>query len=347
MAEDHKDVGFIFDSKDLERTKYFNMDGGLAIHVDVWVESFDDQRFWLAHFPKTKNFKFFPKSPDKKKGRDNKRSTGCDRLLKLERTGVIKLGRSQIFCLDSDDSHLKAFLPGYTSLKHPRPHVYSTIVYSMENVVLQPALLDRTFETVTGASVDSLKTKPSDMLVKVSQLSHELLLLIAFYEVVLRVPRDRKRYKDRYLSLLDSLAKFDPGFEIKNCKIFTRFSLGLETLRSDVADFIAASGKLADFNAYKQSMSVNGYAPETSYLFAKGHSLYDAVIESFTVKADSFRDEEIQSLKEKFDDHEDRIRCLESQWLNFEHSLKSAYLAALPEVAYFRECRDRISADYR
>lgn len=347
MAGVHKDVGFTFDSEDLERTKYFNIDGGRAIHVDVWVESYDDQRFWLAHFPKSAKYKFFPKSPDKKEGKDNKRGTGCDRLLKLEKTGVIKLGRSQIFCLDSDDSHLKASLPGYTSLKHPRPHVYSTVAYSMENVMLQPELLDSTFENVTGSSVMELKTKPSAMLTHISKLSHDALLLVAFYEVVLKTSKDGKAYKARFLTALDSLAKFDPRIEIKNCTIFKAFSAAVEALRLDVEGFVESSGKSIEFKDYKQRVLDFGYTPVTSYLFARGHSLYDAVIESLTVMSDSIRFAEIQSLESNFpDDYEARVRCLESQWPNFEHSLKLAYLTALPDVAFFRECRVRILADY-
>ncbi|MEN5111324.1 DUF4435 domain-containing protein [Pseudomonas sp. TWI672] len=346
MVTAHRDVGFTFDSKDLERTKYFNIDGGRAIHVDVWVESFDDQRFWLAHFPKTPKFKFFPKSPDKKKGADNKRGTGCDRLLKMERTGVIKLGQSQIFCLDSDDSHLKAPLPGYTSPKQPRPHVYSTVVYAMENVVLQSELLDRTFETVSGASVDYLKTKPSDLIKQISLLSYDILLLVAFYEVVLRTPGDRKRYKDRLLSLFDSLANFDCRKNVGDCKVFKRFSLGIEALRIDIESFVAVSGKTADFDAYKKEVLSVGYGPETCYLFVKGHSLYDAIIGSVTAITDGLREAEIKSLKANFVDHDERIRCLENQWPNFDHSLKSAYLAVLPDVAFFRQCRGRIAADY-
>ena len=346
MAGVHKDVGFTFKSSDLEKTQHFNIDGGRAIHVDVWVESFDDQRFWLAHFPKTSRFKFFPKSPDKKKGKDKKRSTGCDRLLKLERTGVIELGLSQIFCLDSDDSYLKARLPGYTSPKHSRPHVYSTGVYAIENVLLQPGLLDRTFETVSGSPVESLRTKPSDLLVEISHVSHEVLLLVAFYDVVLRVPGAGKGYKEQLLSLFDSLVGFDYRIDIVSCKLFRQFSSGLEALRRDIEAFVAAGGKVSDFNSYKNDVMDAGYTPETCYLFAKGHSLYDAVIGSMTLLTDGLREAEAQELKANFADYEERVRCLENQWPNVDHSLKAAYLAALPDVAFFSDCRDRILADY-
>lgn len=346
MGKLDREVGFTFDSRDIEKTKYFNIDGGRSVHVDVWVESFDDQRFWLAHFPRTPKFKFFPKSPDKKKSRDKKRGTGCDRLLKMERTGEIKLGISQIFCLDSDDSHLKAKLPGYASLKQARPHVYSTVVYSIENVVLQPSLLDRTFETVCGASVDSLKTKPSDFLVHISRLSHDALMLVAFYDVMLRSPKDGKGYKDKLLSLFDSLTKFDHRNDFKTCNLIGGFASGLESLRSDIESFIGSSGKASEFDAYKRFLAGEGYNSENSYLFVKGHSLYDAVIGSMTLVTDSHKEAEIHSLKAKFADYEDRIRCLEAQWPSVDHSLKASYLAALPEVSFFCQCRGRIAADY-
>lgn len=346
MPGKNKDVGFSFNSADLEKTKYFNLDGSNVTHVDVWVEAFDDKRFWLAHLPVSPKYKFFPKIPDQITAPDGKMSTGCDRLFKMEKDGVITLGKAQIFCLDSDDSFLKCFIPGFSSLKLERDFVYVTNVYAIDNIFLDSRLLDRTFEAVTGASATSLATKPSALLSAVSSLIFDVVLGLAFYDVVLYSRRARNEFKARFNKLLELLVRLDCRLVLASCVEYSKLSSSLVKLRKRIESLIVSSGKKKEYDEFKGNVIGSGFANDNAYLFVKGHYVYDGLVGSLEKISDDIRDAEIARIKLLYADHEHRVRAIENQWPNFGHSLKSAYYAALPIVPFFDTCRSRLASDY-
>lgn len=346
MTSAYKDVGFSFKSEDLEKTKYFNLDGSMAIHVDVWVEAYDDQRFWLAHLPRNAKYKFFPKTPDRVKAPDKKYSTGCGRLFKLEKQGVIVLGPAQIFCVDSDDSYLKGFIPGYQSPKQERAHVYVTNVYSVENVMLYPELVDRTFESVSGVSCKQLPSLPSNALSIISALVHELVLALAFYDEVVVAVDVEKNYRDEFEKIIASFSEIDFRNDFSKSTNFSEMAAGLEGIRSELVSHIINSGSEQGYLKFKADVENAGYDAECAYLFVRGHTLYDGVVGSLSTATNEIRSVEIERLQGIYKDHDQRSKCVENQWPSFDHSLKAGYLAALPEINFFSRSLTRLNEDY-
>lgn len=346
MSNKNKDVGFSFDSADLEKTKYFNLDGSNATHVDVWVEAYDDKRFWLAHLPTSSKYKFFTKIPDQITAPDGKISTGCDRLFKMEEDGVITLGKAQLFCLDSDDSFLKYFIPGFSSFKKERDFVYLTKVYAIDNIFLESSSLDRTFETVTGTSISSLATKPSGLLSAISGLVFDVVLGLAFYDVVLYCGKVRHEFKARFKRLLESIVKLDCRQVMMSCSKFSRLESSFQKLKKRIESLIVSSGKKKEYDEFRGSVSRSGVVSENAYLFVKGHYIYDGLVGSLEKLSDSLREAEIARVELLYADHEFRVRAINKQWPNFGHSLKSAYYASLPAVPFFDTSLSRLAADY-
>ncbi|MGG7675151.1 DUF4435 domain-containing protein [Pseudomonas sp. WC2] len=346
MKATNKDVGFSFTSADLEKTKFFNIDGSSVIHVDIWVEAFDDKRFWLAHLPISSKYKFFPKTPDQITAPDGKVSTGCDRLFKMERDGVIVLGKSQIFCLDSDDSYLKGFIGGFSSQKQERDFVYLTKVYAIDNVFLTGSLLDRVFESVTGASVAGLLSKPSTLLAEVSSLVSDIVLGLAFYDVVLYCRKVRNEFKIKFNKLLESLVKLDCQRALTSCPEFSKITMSLAKLNKRLESLFVSSGKKSEYDKFRAAVFVDGYSNKNAYLFVKGHCVYEGLVGSLEKTSLEIRDAEIVRITALHSDYEQRVQALKNQWPNFGHTLKTSYYAALPAVPFFDACRSRLVADY-
>ncbi len=346
MQVANKDVGFSFSSADLEKTKFFNLDGSSVIHVDVWVEAFDDKRFWLAHLPTSPKYKFFTKIPDEITAPDGKTSTGCDRLFKMERDGVIVLGKSQIFCLDSDDSYLKEFVSGFSSNKQERSFVYVTKVYAIDNVFLTASLLDRVFESVTGTSVSGLPSRPSALLAEVSHLISEIVLCLAFYDVVLYCRKVRNEFKVKFNKLLVSLIKLDCQRALKSCPEFLKVTIAFAKLNKRLESLFISSGKKPEYDKFRVAVIGAGYSSKDAYLFVRGHCIYEGLVGALEKTSLGIRDAEIARITALYPDYEPRVQAIMNQWPDFGHALKSSYYAALPVVPFFESCRSRLVADY-
>lgn len=346
MKGTNKDVGFSFNSADLEKTKFFNIDGSSVIHVDVWVEAFDDKRFWLSHLPVTPKYKFFPKTPDQITSPDGKTSTGCDRLFKMEKDGVIVLGKSQIFCLDSDDSYLKEFIAGFSSQKQERNFVYVTKVYAIDNVFLTDVLLDKAFESVTGTPVAGLPNRPSTLLSEVSSLVSDVVLGLAFYDVKLYSRTVRNESKIKFNKLLESLVKLDCQRALKSCPEFSRITISLAKLNKRLESLFISSGKKSEYDKFRTAVIGVGYSSKNAYLFVKGHCVYEGLVGSLEKTSLQIRGAEIARVIALYPDYEQRVQAINNQWPDFGHTLKATYYAALPTVPFFDACRSRLAADY-
>lgn len=347
MIGARKDVGFDFRSEDLEKTKHFNLDGSSAIHVDVWVEAYDDKRFWLTHLPRNSRYKFFIKTPDEITAPDGKVSTGCDRLFKLEGDGVIVLGKAQIFCLDSDDSFLKFFLPSFTCSKSNRDYIYYTSSYAIENIYLNPLILDRVFEVVTGNGSSSLLTPPSILLKKLSALVFEVVILLYFFEVVIKSSTSPNPYRPKLSKILKSVGRVDCTQSLASCAHFLNVTKSLNKLGRSIYNSVVAAGKSPDYSAYRISVVSAGVTGDNAYLFVRGHCLYEGVINSLLKVTDGVRDREIARVKATYADYEGRVKAIIKQWPDCEHSLKAAYHAIPPSTPFFDATLSRLAADYR
>lgn len=346
MIGARKDVGFEFRSDDNEKTQHFNMDGTKAIHVDVWVEAYDDKRFWLAHLPKTRNFKFFIKTPDEAVAPDGKKATGCNRLFRLEKDRVITLGRAQIFCLDSDDSFLKSLLANYSCAKSARDFVYFTKAYAIENIYLTPALIDQAFESVTGISVGSLKTPPSTLLEQLSVLVSDVIVPLYFYEAVLKSPRVVNAFRPKLSRALKSVKRVDCTKSLASCPEFKKVFDSLVKLNKNIRNFIVASGKSADYALYEKRVFSEGFNKDNAYLFVRGHCLYEGVIEAVLTVTDEVRDREVARVKSIYADYEDKVAAIHNQWPNLDQALKATYHASLPITPFFVDTLGCISTNY-
>jgi len=346
MVDNDKDIGFTFDAADGERTKFFNIDGSLARHVDVWVEAFDDKRFWLGYLVANERFKFTMKTPDAAVTTDGVVTNGCDRLFLLEETGVIKLGTTQIFCIDGDDSFLKSYIPGFTSKKLSRENVYSTNIHSIENAFLSPSLLDNVFEAITGCSTRSLCNQPSDVIHTISKTISPVVTMLAFCEAVSRDSPACCAMRKRLNAALQTVRKTEFLGGIEACTFFTSFLEETKSVREEVILELNRLGEWEAYEKYAATLTTAGFGDNHAYLFARGHSIYKGVIDMLGRVTELYRVEEEARLIKKHSKSDDLVRGLNKNWLNFDIALKTSFYAQRPAVPFLAATCDRLKQDY-
>ena len=351
MLGDEKEVGFSFDAQYGDRTKYFNIDGSMALHVNVWVEALDDQRFWMGYLKKNDHFKFAFKQPTDIGSLNSTNAGGCDRLFYFERNEIIKLGVTEIFCLDSDDSYVKGFLGEYVSPKKVRPFVYSTNIYAIENAFLSGELIDRTFESVVARPVAALAVAPSALVRELSKIIFPLLKRMAFYEVSSKDCEDAIRIRRSLRAYFRSLRQVNCNDDLSQCEVLKRFASSVGALHVEICTVFQQLKIESAYEKFEVEVHKAGINSETAFLFYKGHSIFDSVIKAFARLSDSYRLAEVAKVEAAFKNSgaqaiNDQVVGVNKAWVALGETLKQNFYVARPSVPFLNDACARLKADY-
>ncbi|PCM47867.1 hypothetical protein CP335_20455 [Pseudomonas fluorescens] len=340
---DAQDVSFDLSGGVGHSLKYFNIDGTEAVHVDVWVEALADKMVWQDFLRNTQDFKFNLKGPDEVKAKDGKRSTGCDRLFALEKQGVITVGQDCIFCLDSDDSFIKSFVPGYTSKKFPRDHVYVTNIYAVDNAFLHLEHVDLSLRGNICQGDHNIKVMPSQFICDISNIIYEAYVALNYIEGLGRAREFSIRRKNVH-EALDKLVgiAFD---NYSKCSVFKDFEREVSAILVTANSAINAIGR-EGFDNYKKDLADNGITAANIYLFVRGHNIFDVVAALFDNVSDAYKELEIERLKSSYADSVDQVRHVEEIWLKFSVFVRTKFTMGRVPVPYLQQTLDRLSADY-
>ncbi|MFK4232816.1 hypothetical protein [Pseudomonas guariconensis] len=340
---DTQDVSFGLSGGLGDSLKYFNIDGTEAVHVDVWVEALEDKIVWQDFLRNTPDFKFNLRGPDEAVSEDGKVSTGCDRLFALEKQGVITLGKDSIFCLDSDDSFIKSFVPGYQSKKLPRDHVYVTSIYAIDNAFLY---LDHVDSSLTGnvcQGEHNIKVMPSKLILDISRVVYEAYVALSYIEAMGRSREfslARKAVHES-LSRLSSMS-FD---NYDKCEVFKAFAAelsGISQAASAAVEKIGSEG----FSAFQQELTRAGVSEKNIYLFVRGHNIFDVVTELFDAVSLHYKSLEINRLKGLYPNSTDKVAHVEELWQRFSVFLKTKFTMGRVPVPFLQQSLQRLSGDY-
>lgn len=342
MNED-KDVSFRVSGGVGERRKKFNIDGSEAMHVDVWVEALADKWFWLEYLRDNSDFKFRVKGPDEKTAKDNKKSTGCDRLFALEKQAEIVLGTDCIFCLDSDDSFIKSLIDGYESLKKPRKHVYVTNIYAIDNAYLIFNHVDHSFGQVTTKGSQASTHPPSTFINGIATTLWNAYTGIYYLEGTARAKQFNLSLKQAN-NLIEKLSKANID-NYPNCSTYKKFTENAAKLEKLVFTALNSIG-IDNYNKFLQKLSDTGINANNFYLFIRGHNLFDATTSVYEKVNDRFKMAEIARVMTDYKDFEHKVTCIKSSWPTFPDFLIKKFSAHQTSVPFLERTLAQISNDY-
>lgn len=352
MFGDEMDVGFVFDSSYGEKSKFFNIDGSIAQHVYVWVEASDDKRFWMGYLKNNDEFKFFFKLPSDADPESGTASDGCERLFHFETTGVIVLGVCQIFCLDGDDTYLKSFVPGFTSRKTQREFVYNTNVYAIENAFLNGELIDSTVESIIAHRLELPSVCPSDFICALSVMTFPLMKRMAFYEVVTKDSESAISYRQNLRRSFRSLERANLSQGLVRCNFYGLFSRAIEEMSAAIIVDCEALGVEADYAKFEIDLHEAGVSEKNSYLFLKGHFIFDSATKIYTELSKYYRNKEIERVRNVYRNSsaqaiEDQVRSVEKGWMSVGETLKHNFYNSRPNVPFLDAVCQRLAIEYK
>ncbi|UVL17673.1 hypothetical protein LOY44_16870 [Pseudomonas sp. B21-044] len=342
MMNDAQDVSFDVSGGLGDSLKYFNIDGTEAIHVDVWVEALEDKFVWRDVLHNTDSYKFILKGPDEAIAEDGKVATGCGRLFSLEKQGVIKLGKDCIFCIDSDDSFIKSFVPGFESVKQSRDHVYATNIYAIDNAFLYHVHIDESFEVSSCQGRHDVAVMPSRFIQDVTKPLFEPYISLCYLEAVGRAEEFSLSRK-----LLHKAVEKLCDVDLKNygeCSVFKSYGQEVAGISSASLAAINAVG-VEGYNAYKDKLSNCGISEANIYLFVRGHSIFDAVSIVYDAVSYECKQNEISRVSAQANT-ENRIKNVERIWQKFSVYLKNKFHMGRVPVPFLQHSLVRLKQDY-
>lgn len=342
MNED-KDVSFPVSGGLGKALMLFNIDGSEALHVDVWVEALADKWFWQDFLKANDKFKFNVRGPDEADSKDGKRSTGCDRLFALEKQKVLNLGKDCIFCIDSDDSFVKGMIPGYTSKKATRPHVYVTNIYAIDNAFLSGEYVDHAFTTLTTVGPHLHNLLPSKFIKMIAMEVWDTYTGIYYLEGI----KKARGFGLSHRHVYDEVEKLRQAnvINLNSCAAYKDFVSSLSVLKVKVKSAVASVG-VAGYEKFIEGLAGVGVTADTFFLFMRGHNLFDAVTDAFEKVNKGFKDAEIARVRAAFKKCEDRVAHIEGSWLEFPCYLKAKFSPDRVEVPFLKSTLDVLKVDY-
>ncbi|UPF02926.1 DUF4435 domain-containing protein [Pseudomonas mosselii] len=341
------EFGFSFDSADMDKLGLFSIDGVSRTFVVIWVESRDDKRFWNACLPRLSDVQYDFKIADEFHGADEKSGNGCKRLISLQRSGDIVLGKNMIFCLDGDDSFLRSLALGREPDQHP--HIYYTNIYSIENAFLHHDLLDGMFEAVTASSGGNISCLPSRFLAKVSSVLHRSILLIAFCGAFM----DRKKVVGRrgeFYKAIAATGGCDLSEESGLVEVLSKLELDLAPINSGLLQEVYDQGLDSVFSEFLKSAESRSIDRERCHLFVRGHDLFDMLVRVVDSASNKARHAEVQRVSAIHAGSgkaiKDAIATIRNEWQSYGVALRYGFYASIPEVPFLKESLSRFKADY-
>lgn len=282
--------------------------------VTVYVENEDDVPFWKHIFDQ---FKIPTTITPSTHERDEKRglTRGKQNVLRFAN----QVNKDFVLCVDSDYDYL---LDGATKLSREikeNPFVFQTYTYSIENykcfaeglhqVVVETTLNDQqVFDFV-------------DFMERYSEVVYELFLYSFYYEKqhLLEAEGYQREYQIKQTQLSEAeLKRWQEAnsprelFEIKEdfgktisiptqVNIHGADTLELTKLQQVITERLAALPKIEDtvLDSLKRELAKLGLEPRNTYLFVRGHNIYDNVVRMFLNPVfDYLKDQKFQEYNE-------------------------------------------------
>lgn len=346
MDSENQFYGFKFKASWAKKKANFNSDGSLRKTVIVWVEADDDKKFWMKFLNDNSNYQFTYKQPDEAKAADGKAANGCNRVLSLIENGDVTLSELQISCLDSDDCFIKSFLDGHVPSKPTSEFMHYTNVYSIENAILDPSHLDRTFEIVISQPCRNLFARPSKLLLDVSTQLFSCYTKLNFFDVDSDDRLLIDSLRARFYSALSSLGTLDVTKSYTESPLFSVFCSELDHLESLIDEELIKSNKTADCSAYEEKLLAANITPNNIYLFVKGHKIFDMVMAIFSSVAKKYKLEAQARVRGIYDNPKSEINKINNSWQDYRLLVFGGFCLSEIHVDFFSETREKLAVIY-
>lgn len=343
-------LGFPFDESYVRNQSFFFEDE--LPEVLVWVESPDDKRLWLPVFNalqgKKFHFKFLTASAFV--GVDGKRADGCNRIIKLCKSGDIEVGHQQIVCLDSDHRFLASFSERYDGDQLDDGHFYWTIVHSKENIEISADALDAVLQHVLFCPKHELIQTAQEVLVEFSNTVSQCVYLLGFLEGKhwAQNTQELSDFKDSFLSAFAPLYRCasQHSIDFSTDEKWLEFRELCTDLNRALIDYVQATNWSHEYELYLNQVLAAGVTPEKCYLFVRGHDLHAVTCAVFRSVCAAYKADMISDIKLGSPDTlRQRMAEFKKRWIGFDDCLQ----AKVPDVSntpFFDKTIQRLRLSY-
>lgn len=343
------ELGFPFDTEYLDNQSLFlDLDEDAPVEIVVWVESRDDIRLWKHVLRDSKAYTYDFRPASMFRGTDGKAANGCNRLIKLWRSGDIQDSRRSIFCLDSDFKYLSGFSDKYSGEDFNFPNFYWTRVHSKEQLFVSNSVVDEIASHITCT--------PKLRLAQRAAVTHEAISK-SIYSPFLKLLYLRSCCFDNvsgeaqgYSALLDSalnllLQKPQEIFKSHNCPVWDAFVSRLSELDAELMVYLQKEYPDDGFIRFERTLNDLGVEAGNIYLFYRGHDWYSISFHIAKSYLGYFSRIKIEEIRANSVDVKRDVQEFRNQTPN----VKEAFLSAIPiveDVPFFRETVNLLRSQY-
>lgn len=240
---------------------YINSAKYMKCRAAIHVESEDDVLFWekvLKHYMPNDSFDFISYT----RGMKNQKEKGSSVCLRYKKLGCLSEGF--LIAIDSDERYLMQ--EEYMSATH---YVLQTYTYSIENHYCYPATINKAFNENTTFDFDKFLKAFSE-------------IIYPFYIYYLY----SKRSKDRLIQRKDFIKSWD---------VVPPLKINIESNAAEYLEHVKVSvdAKMKEIKSIypdeniqeaKEDFLKLGLMPDNTYLYIRGHNLFDKLITSIICK---------------------------------------------------------------
>ncbi|KAA0983774.1 DUF4435 domain-containing protein [Pseudomonas sp. ANT_J28] len=346
MESDNQAYGFKFKSSWVDKKKNFNSDGSQRNTVLVWVEADDDKKFWMNFLKDNPRYLFSYKQPDEATASDDKAANGCNRILSLVRNGDITPSKLQIVCIDSDDCFIKGFVDGYVSAKPANDFMYYTNIYSIENAMLDPEHIDRTFEVVSSEPRRNLFVSPSSFLEQISSCLFACYHKLNFFDVISQDRGLVDSVRARFYSTLCSLTALDLTSEYTSSQCYSDFCVVLDSLVALIDAEILRLNMQTEYTAYQNKLSSANIGPKNIYLFVKGHKILNLIVAVFEKISSKYKAAALKRARATYANPKSEVNRINNNWHDYKSLIFGAFCISDIHVDFFSDTRLKLAEVY-
>jgi len=227
-----------------------------GVVIDVYVENEDDIPFWKDIFDKCRlQTKIHPAS-----------RTSLDRGKVAIQKQINGIGQFKILCVDSDYDYL---LQGHTDISkivNENPYIFQTYTYSIENFKCYAASLHGVVVKATLQDEEQL----FDYVYFLESYSSII------YDLFIYSLHHAKEQSESF-----TITDFSDTIKLlEQVDVLSKGQKALTKLKESVEKKIATLDKISDkqISQLKEELQRLGVTPKNTYLFIKGHTLYDNVV---------------------------------------------------------------------
>ncbi|WP_441253177.1 DUF4435 domain-containing protein [Pseudomonas putida] len=344
-----EELGFPFDLEYLDNQSLFlDLDEGAPEEVVVWVESRDDIRLWKHVLKDNASYTFDFRPASMFRSADGKAANGCNRLIKLYRSGQIQAGKNSIFCLDSDFKYVASFADNYSGDDYNIPNFYWTRVHSKEQVFVFDDLVDEVVSQVVCMPKTKLEQRARAVYREISKAIYMpfirlLYLRACSFEVFCADVQGFSIRLDSALKIL--LNKPRDKFDLDGCPVWNEFLAQVSNLDEDMSKFLESkcpNGGMADF---LEALDGIGVDSTNVYLFYRGHDWYAVARHLAKSYSDYCNEIRLSEIKITSPDVKRDVQEHRNQTPN----IKDALLSAIPiveDVPFFKDTVELLRQEY-